>query len=96
MVGFDDVPAVAWMDPPLTTVHQPLAEMVTAATEPALALGRGEEVPQAGREIATTLTVRESTSSPEGGVREPADTRALVAGRRQPGRGAGRSVRRRV
>ncbi|MFB9388521.1 substrate-binding domain-containing protein [Streptomyces coeruleoprunus] len=39
VVGFDDVPAVAWMDPPLTTVHQPLAEMATAATELALALG---------------------------------------------------------
>lgn len=65
MVGFDDVPAVAWMDPPLTTVHQPLAEMAAAATEPALALGRGEEVPQVGLEIATTLTVRESTAPPK-------------------------------
>jgi DNA-binding LacI/PurR family transcriptional regulator len=65
VVGFDDVPAVAWMDPPLTTVHQPLAEMATAATELALALGRGEEVPQVGLEIATTLTVRESTAPPK-------------------------------
>lgn len=63
--GFDDVPAVAWMDPPLTTVHQPPAEMATAATELALALGRGEEVPQRGLEIATTLTVRESTAPPK-------------------------------
>jgi DNA-binding LacI/PurR family transcriptional regulator len=65
VVGFDDVPAVAWMDPPLTTVLQPLAEMATAATELALALGRGEEVPQVGLEIATTLTVRESTAPPK-------------------------------
>ncbi|MFC3572638.1 LacI family DNA-binding transcriptional regulator [Streptomyces yaanensis] len=65
VVGFDDVPTVAWVDPPLTTVHQPLAEMATAATELALALGRGEEVPQFGLEIATTLTVRESTAPPK-------------------------------
>lgn len=65
VVGFDDLPAVAWMDPPLTTVHQPLAEMAVAATELALALGRGEGVPQLGLEIATTLTVRASTASPK-------------------------------
>ncbi|MFF9808360.1 LacI family DNA-binding transcriptional regulator [Streptomyces coeruleorubidus] len=65
VVGFDDVPAVAWADPPLTTVHQPLAEMAVAATELALALGRGEDVPQVGLEIATTLTVRESTAPPK-------------------------------
>ncbi|MGN5382264.1 LacI family DNA-binding transcriptional regulator [Streptomyces lasalocidi] len=65
VVGYDDVPAAAWVDPPLTTVHQPLAEMAIAATELALALGRGEEVPQMGLEIATTLTVRESTAPPK-------------------------------
>ncbi|MDN0198856.1 LacI family DNA-binding transcriptional regulator [Streptomyces sp. S.PNR 29] len=65
VVGFDDVPVVAWMDPPLTTVHQPLTEMAAAATELALALGRGEDVSQLGLEIATTLTVRESTAPPK-------------------------------
>jgi DNA-binding LacI/PurR family transcriptional regulator len=66
VVGFDDVPAVAWADPPLTTVHQPLADMAVAATELALALGRGDDVPQVGLEIATSLTVRESTAPPKG------------------------------
>jgi DNA-binding LacI/PurR family transcriptional regulator len=65
VVGFDDVPAVAWVDPPLTTVHQPLADMAVAATELALALGRGEDVTQVGVEIATTLTIRESTAPPK-------------------------------
>ncbi|WP_104781754.1 MULTISPECIES: LacI family DNA-binding transcriptional regulator [Streptomyces] len=65
VVGFDDVPAVAWVDPPLTTVHQPLADMAVAATELALALGRGEDVPRVGLEIATTLTIRESTAPPK-------------------------------
>lgn len=64
VVGFDDLPIAAMIDPPLTTVHQPLAEMAAAATELALALGRGEETPQVGFELATTLTVRESTAPP--------------------------------
>ncbi|MDT0320619.1 LacI family DNA-binding transcriptional regulator [Streptomyces millisiae] len=65
VVGFDDLPVVAWVDPPLTTVHQPLTEMAAAATELALALGRGERAPQVGLEIATTLTVRQSTAPPK-------------------------------
>lgn len=65
VVGFDDLPVVAWADPPLTTVHQPLTEMAVAATELALALGRGEEPSQIGVEIATTLTVRDSTAPPK-------------------------------
>ena len=64
MVGFDDLPVVAWVDPPMTTVHQPLGEMAVAATELALALGRGEPARQTGLEIATTLTVRASTAPP--------------------------------
>ncbi|GAA1790127.1 LacI family DNA-binding transcriptional regulator [Luedemannella flava] len=64
VVGFDDLPVVAWVDPPLTTVHQPLAEMAAAATELALALGRGERPVQRRIELATTLTVRESTGPP--------------------------------
>jgi DNA-binding LacI/PurR family transcriptional regulator len=64
VVGFDDLPVAAWVDPPLTTVHQPLTEMAVGATELALTLGRGEEAPQTGLEIATTLTVRGSTTQP--------------------------------
>lgn len=64
VVGYDDVPVTAWVDPPLTTVHQPLTEMAAAATELALTLGRGEKIPQLGLEIATHLVVRESTAPP--------------------------------
>jgi DNA-binding LacI/PurR family transcriptional regulator len=67
VVGFDDLPVAALVDPPLTTVHQPLVEMAMAATELALALGRGEQPPQLGVELATTLTVRASTAPPAGG-----------------------------
>lgn len=64
VVGFDDLPVAAFVDPPLTTVHQPLTEMAVTATELALALGRGEETQQVGLELATTLTIRESTAPP--------------------------------
>jgi len=64
VVGFDDLPVAALVDPPLTTVRQPLTEMAVAATEMALALGRRDRVPQVGLELATTLTIRESTAPP--------------------------------
>jgi DNA-binding LacI/PurR family transcriptional regulator len=64
VVGFDDLPVVSWIDPPLTTVHQPLVEMAAVATELALALGRGERPAQPRIELATTLTVRQSTGPP--------------------------------
>jgi DNA-binding LacI/PurR family transcriptional regulator len=64
LVGFDDLPIASLLHPPLTTVHQPLAEMAAAATELALTLGRGETPPQLGLELAATLTVRESTAPP--------------------------------
>ncbi|GAB2882718.1 LacI family DNA-binding transcriptional regulator [Streptomyces mayteni] len=65
VVGFDDLPVVAWVDPPMTTVHQPLTEMAVAATELALTLGRGQPAPRLGVEIATTLVVRDSTAPPK-------------------------------
>nr|MDT0661937.1 LacI family DNA-binding transcriptional regulator [Micromonospora sp. DSM 115978] len=64
VVGFDDLPVAALVEPGLTTVHQPLTEMAVAATELALALGRGERTPQVGIELATTLTIRDSTAPP--------------------------------
>ncbi|MFG1677544.1 LacI family DNA-binding transcriptional regulator [Micromonospora sp. NPDC049282] len=64
VVGFDDLPIAALVDPPLTTVHQPLAQMAVAATELALALGRGDRTPSTGIELATTLTLRRSTAAP--------------------------------
>ena len=63
MVGFDDLPIAALIDPPLTTVRQALTEMAVAATELALSLGRGEPTPRSGPELATTLTVRASTAA---------------------------------
>jgi DNA-binding LacI/PurR family transcriptional regulator len=66
VVGFDDLPVAAWIDPPLTTVHQPLTEMAATATEIALAAHRGEQTTQLGVELATRLVVRGSTQRPAG------------------------------
>ncbi|MEU8661611.1 LacI family DNA-binding transcriptional regulator [Actinoplanes philippinensis] len=64
VVGFDDLPIAGMLDPAMTTVRQPLTEMAVAATELALALGRGETVSRIGIELATTLVVRDSTAGP--------------------------------
>ncbi len=66
VVGFDDLPIAALTDPPLTTVHQPLTEMAVAATELAISLARGEQTSQARVELATRLTVRDSTAPAPG------------------------------
>ncbi|GAA3284545.1 hypothetical protein GCM10020218_042900 [Dactylosporangium vinaceum] len=65
-MGSDNSASLHFSDyvPPLTTIHQPLVEMAAAATEMALALGRGERPPQLGVELATSLKVRESTAPP--------------------------------
>ncbi|MFV2107862.1 substrate-binding domain-containing protein [Micromonospora sp. LOL_015] len=52
------------VDPPLTTIDQPLVAMATTATELALALARGEKTRQVGLALATTPTVRQSTAPP--------------------------------
>jgi LacI family transcriptional regulator len=62
VVGFDDIPMAQWVSPPLTTLHQPLAEMATMATKTLLAggtMGLQNRV-----ELATTLVVRSSTQAP--------------------------------
>lgn len=67
VVGFDDLLISRWTSPPLTTVHQPLGEMVSAAVQLVLALNRGEAPPHHGIELATSLVVRESTGAPRHG-----------------------------
>ncbi|MEV4773254.1 LacI family DNA-binding transcriptional regulator [Micromonospora humida] len=64
VIGFDDLPVAAQLDPPLTTVHRPLGQMAVTATGMVLALGRGERPAQTGIELATTLAVRHSTAPP--------------------------------
>lgn len=68
VIGFDDLTAAAWADPPLTTIRQPLAQMGSAAVD-ALVQSRLGRAPAAHTELSTTLIVRSSTAPP----REPQD-----------------------
>ncbi len=63
VVGFDDVPAAASADPPLTTVHQNHAEKGLLAGRMLVSQLRKEGGPSAGP-LATSLVVRGSTSPP--------------------------------
>jgi DNA-binding LacI/PurR family transcriptional regulator len=64
VVGFDDLPFTSWAGPPLTTVHQPLAQMGATAANLVISLAAGQRLEQNRIELATTLTVRESTAPP--------------------------------
>ena len=64
VVGFDDLPLVRWMSPPLTTVGQPLEAMGRLAVHTVLRLVRGEQLESMRVELGTTLVVRDSTAPP--------------------------------
>jgi len=64
VVGFDDVDLCRWVSPQLTTVHQPLTGMAAEATRLALALARGESIPNRHVQLSSELVVRESTAPP--------------------------------
>jgi DNA-binding LacI/PurR family transcriptional regulator len=63
VIGFDDVPAAASTDPPLTTVHQDHAEKGTLAGRMLVAQLRDEDFPS-DEPLSTSLVVRDSTSAP--------------------------------
>ena len=58
VVGYDDMPLATWSDPPLTTVHQPVAVAGAEIVEALLALLRGERA--APRTLPVHLVVRAS------------------------------------
>jgi LacI family transcriptional regulator len=63
VVGFNDARIAAWASPPLTTVREPIDEMVQHAVTLLGRLISGEPTGPAV-ELATELIVRESTSAP--------------------------------
>ncbi len=60
VVGFDDLPASALTQPPLTTVRQPLYEMGRTAATMVMSAVRGEPI-QGRVELPTSLVVRGSS-----------------------------------
>jgi DNA-binding LacI/PurR family transcriptional regulator len=67
IIGFDDVRLSPYTSPPLTTIHQPAAEIARYATELLLDLIQGVEPRSAHRLFAPTLVVRGSTGPPRTG-----------------------------
>lgn len=63
VVGFDDLPESAYLDPPLTSVHQDFGELGRRAMGLLARVLAGEKAPTADL-VPTSLVVRASTSSP--------------------------------
>lgn len=64
VTGFDDTPQAPWTTPPLSTVHQHLDEMGRLAVQIVVAMSRGEPPASRHVELATSLTIRETTAAP--------------------------------
>ncbi len=64
VVGYDDIPLMRSMTPPVTTVHQPLRRMGEEATRLVLRMAAGEEPETLHMDLATHLVVRGSTAPP--------------------------------
>lgn len=64
VTGFDDTPQAAWTTPPLTTVHQHLGGMGAMAVQTILMMTDGRRPSSRHVELATSLTLRESTAPP--------------------------------
>lgn len=64
VTGFDDTPQAPWTTPPLTTVHQHLDEMGRLAVHTVVAMSSGQRPASRHVELATSLTVRETTAPP--------------------------------
>jgi DNA-binding LacI/PurR family transcriptional regulator len=63
VIGFDDLPISTFLQPPLTTIRQPKAEMGRDAAATLLKLIRGETVDVRTR-VQGTLVLRSSTAAP--------------------------------
>lgn len=61
VTGFDGTPLAEWATPGLTSVEQPLAGMGRMAVETVLGMARGVRPASRHLQLATTLTVRDST-----------------------------------
>ncbi|GAA1002055.1 LacI family DNA-binding transcriptional regulator [Subtercola frigoramans] len=63
VVGFDDTVLAAASSPPLTTVHQPIADIGRQAVSTLFRLAGGESLATKRIEMATSLVIRESTAA---------------------------------
>lgn len=68
VLGFDDIPAAAFCNPPLTTLRQPVEQMGSLAATAILdhlRMGKNQQgIPQIQQWMTATLVVRDSTKAP--------------------------------
>jgi LacI family transcriptional regulator len=64
VVGFDDTLLAQMAAPPLTTVHQPIADIGHTAVTTLMRLAQGESISPNRVELSTRLVIRSSTSAP--------------------------------
>jgi DNA-binding LacI/PurR family transcriptional regulator len=64
VVGFDDIPTAQYMQPPLSSVRQPIAEVGRRVVNMLLRLIRGETLVERRVLLLPTLIVRESSGGP--------------------------------
>jgi len=76
VAGFDDVPAAASADPPLTTVHQPTARMAVVATEMLIDVVEQRDTLKHRVILPTELVIRRSCGSGISAVSTAPPTRA--------------------
>jgi alanine racemase len=62
VVGYDDSPLIAFTDPPLTTIRQPVRDMAVAAVQALMDEIRGQAAPRSEYVFAPELVVRGSTA----------------------------------
>lgn len=66
VVGFDDIPGLEFIDPPLTTVHVPMAQLGAAGVERLLGQLDGADRTKRTKLHPVQLVVRQSTARPPG------------------------------
>ncbi|WP_049569934.1 LacI family DNA-binding transcriptional regulator [Nonomuraea sp. SBT364] len=64
VIGYDNLPMSEWIDPPLTTVNQPLRDMSGMAAQMLLDLARGVELATSRIDLVNELVIRDSTAPP--------------------------------
>lgn len=77
VVGYDDSPLIAFTDPPLTTLRQPVSAMAVAGVRALIDEINGQGAPHSEFMFQPELVVRGSTAAPPAGV--PAQPVAALA-----------------
>ncbi|MBC8248920.1 MAG: substrate-binding domain-containing protein [Anaerolineales bacterium] len=63
IVGFDDIPAAAQVQPPLTSIRQPIYDVGTHLCQMLIRLIQGEPLAESHVILEPTLVVRESSGA---------------------------------